>query len=202
MHRPPVWLVDVDGVINTRRPLWGPDLRRGVARADGVDWPIRWAPALITRMRRLYDAGLVELRWCSTWCPDAAELERLFGLPPLGRALTRAELAASLSTDALKFAAARRVLAAGRRLVWTDDTAVPATTLTAGGRALLIRPHPRRGLRPSDLTAIETFARRHAFLSYPGDSVDGMTGIDHPATRRLPPRRPGAGRRASGAAQV
>ena len=160
MPRPPVWLVDVDGVINTRRPLWGPGLRRGVAHSDGADWPIRWAPALIARMRRLHDAGLVELRWCSTWCPDAGALERLFGLPELGRALSPAELAAALSTDALKLAAARRVLAARRRLVWTDDTAVPATTLTAGGRALLIRPHPRRGLRPSDLTAIETFARR------------------------------------------
>jgi hypothetical protein len=148
--------LDVDGVINTRRPLWGDSLRRGTAHSDGVDWPIRWAPALTTRIRGLSDAGLVEVRWCSTWCPDAAVLERLFDLPPFGRALTLT----GPDTDALKLAAARQVLAAGRRLVWTDDTAVPATGPTAGGRALLIRPHPRRGLRPRDLARIESFARR------------------------------------------
>lgn len=147
MRRPPVWLLDVDGVINTRRPLWGPQLCRGVARSEGVDWPLRWAPALITRIRRLSAAGLVEVRWCSTWCPDADALERLFGLPAYARALTPADLDTAEDTDLLKLAAARRVLAARRRLIWTDDTAVPlpgplATALTAGGRALLIRPHP------------------------------------------------------------
>ncbi|GAB3867873.1 hypothetical protein ACFPIJ_23490 [Dactylosporangium cerinum] len=167
MSHPPVWLLDVDGVINTRRPLWGPELRRGVARSQGVDWPIRWAPPLITRIRRLAVAGVVEVRWCTTWCPDADALERLFDLPPLGRALTAAELAAVEGTDAVKLAAARRVLAERRRLVWTDDTAVPAAgpladELTAGGRGLLIRPHPRRGLRPSDLARIESFAHRRA----------------------------------------
>ncbi len=130
-----------------------------------MDWPIRWAPALITRIRRLADAGLVEVRWCTTWCPDAEVLERLFELPAFGRALTAVELDTADETDALKLAAARRVLAEPRRLVWTDDTAVPARgplagELTAGGRALLIRPHPRRGLRPKDLDRIESFARR------------------------------------------
>ena len=164
MGRPPVWLLDVDGVINVRRPMWGPQLCRGVARSDGVDWPIRWAPALIARIRRLSDAGVVEVRWCTTWCPDADVLERLFGLPAYGRALTAAELDTAEETDPLKLAAARRVLAERRRLVWTDDTAVPApgplvAELTAARRGLLIRPHPRRGLRPRDLARIEAFAR-------------------------------------------
>jgi hypothetical protein len=165
VRHPPVWLLDVDGVINTRRPLWGPELRRGAARSAGVDWPIRWAPALIAHIRRLAVAGVVEVRWCTTWCPDADVLERLFDLPPLGSSLTAADLSGVQDTDTVKLAAARRVLAERRRLVWTDDTAVPisgplARELTAGGRGLLIRPHPRRGLRPSDLTRIESFARR------------------------------------------
>lgn len=151
-----------------RRPLWGPQLCRGVARSEGVDWPIRWAPALIARIRRLSDAGAVEVRWCTTWCPDADALERLFGLPAFGRALTAAELDPAEETDPVKLAAARRVLAERRRLVWTDDTAVPApgplaAELTAGGHGLLIRPHPRRGLRPRDLDRIESFARRSRF---------------------------------------
>lgn len=162
--RAAVWLLDVDGVINVRRPTWGPRLCRGTAHSDGVDWPIRWAPGLIARIRRLHDAGVVEARWCTTWCPDAGELERLFGLPALGRALGAADLQDAEGTDTAKLAAARRVLAAGRRLVWTDDTAVPGPgplrqELTGDGRALLIAPHPRRGLRPRDLDRIEAFAR-------------------------------------------
>ncbi|MER7283651.1 hypothetical protein ABT369_55445 [Dactylosporangium sp. NPDC000244] len=164
MRRVPVWLLDVDGVINTRRPAWGARLSRGTARSEGVDWPMRWAPGLIDRVRRLHGEGLVEVRWCTTWCADADALERLFGLPAFGRALGAGALDGVDDTDAVKLAAARRVVAGGRRLVWTDDTAVPRAgavfdELTGGGAGLLIRPHPRRGLRPRDLDRIEAFAR-------------------------------------------
>jgi len=164
VRRPPVWLLDVDGVINTRRPLWGARLNRGTARSSGVDWPIRWAPALTERIARLAATGTVEIRWCSTWCTDADQLETLFGLPELGRALNAAALMNPRGTDATKLAAARAVLAEGRSLIWTDDTAVPTggpvyEALAATGQALLIRPHPRRGLRPRDLTRIEAFIR-------------------------------------------
>jgi hypothetical protein len=43
---PPVWLLDVDGVINATRPGWGSPPRRASVYADGGDWPMRWAPAL------------------------------------------------------------------------------------------------------------------------------------------------------------
>jgi hypothetical protein len=48
--------------------------------------------------------------------------------------------------------------------VWTDDTAVPRSgplfdELAGDGAGLLIRPHPRRGLRPRDVNRIEAFAR-------------------------------------------
>ncbi|WP_203898918.1 HAD domain-containing protein [Virgisporangium aliadipatigenens] len=159
-----MWLLDVDGVINTRRPQWTAELRRGTARSEGVDWPIRWAPALVDRIRRMCATGVVEVRWCSTWCADADALERLFDLPALGRAFGAGALAGVEGTDALKAAAARGVLAEGRRLVWTDDTAVPVAgplreELTAAG-ALLIRPHPRRGLRRRDVDRIEAYSRR------------------------------------------
>ena len=101
---------------------------------------------------------------CST-CPRSA------------RALTAAELYTADDADPVKLAAARRILAEGRRLVWTDDTAVPASgplvnELTAGGRGLLIRPHPRRGLRPRDLARIEAFARaRTARSARPGPEL-------------------------------
>ncbi|WP_051366405.1 HAD domain-containing protein [Hamadaea tsunoensis] len=162
MPRPPVWLLDVDGVINTRRPVWGPDLSRGTVHSDGEDYPLRWAPRLIARIRRLHETGIVDVAWCTTWCPDAGALEQLFGLPPLGIALDAEALAGD--SDSAKLAAARRVRASGRRLVWTDDTAIPDEApvrreLTERGMGLLIRPHPRRGLRPGDVDRIEWFAR-------------------------------------------
>ncbi|MBG0825954.1 hypothetical protein HS048_35370 [Planomonospora sp. ID91781] len=158
----PVWLLDVDGVINVTRPGgWAGMPRRGTAYSGGEVYRMRWAPALIDRIRALHRAGGVEIRWCSTWCADADEVERLFGLPPLARAWS-GRLPGAAAAAAVKLAAARQVLAHGRRLVWADDVEVPACgpvceELTEGGRALLIAPSPRTGLQPADLDAIEAF---------------------------------------------
>jgi hypothetical protein len=51
----------------------------GFAYADGVGWPMRWAPRLTARIRHLHTAGLAEVRWCTSWCVNASQLERLFG---------------------------------------------------------------------------------------------------------------------------
>ncbi|MFC7484280.1 hypothetical protein ACFQX7_35595 [Luedemannella flava] len=122
---PPVWLLDVDGVLNVQRPGWGAAPRRGMAVSMGEAWPMRWAPALIRRIREIHRTGVAEVRWCSTWCPDADQVERLFGLPPLARALT-GRPRAGMAGDAAKLAAAQAVISdEGRALIWTDDTAVP-----------------------------------------------------------------------------
>lgn len=188
MGRVPVWLLDVDGVINARRPTWGAQLSRGTARSEGVDWPMRWAPALIARIRQLHRDHVVEVRWCTTWCLDADAIERLFGLPVLGRALGTADLDGVEETDVRKAAAARRVVAHGHRLVWTDDTAVPRSgplcdELTRGGNGLLIRPHPRRGLRPRDVDRIEAFARGPGTGASPVRTVRRVTGHGAGETR-------------------
>lgn len=159
---PPVWLLDVDGVINASRPGWSAAPRKGYAYAAGHEYKMRWAPALITRIRDLHKAGTVEVRWCTTWCAYADQLERLWALPPLDRAFTD-----DVNGDAAAFAklaAARHVLDTGRRLIWTDDTEVPLygeihDELIADGRALLIRPKGSTGLQPEHLDLIETFAR-------------------------------------------
>jgi hypothetical protein len=150
-----VWLLDVDGVINARKPGWHAAPHHGRAYAEGTAWPMRWAPALTAR---------IEVRWCSTWCAWSDQLERLFRLPALPCAFTTAA-----DAPAAKLAAARAVLAAGDHLIWTDDDEVPTggpllEELTAGGRALLIRPDARRGLTPAHLEEIEAFARRSADL--------------------------------------
>lgn len=162
---PPVWLLDVDGVVNTTRPGWGGPPRRSLvwSGADNTSYPMRWAPLLIDRIRALHVRGRVEVRWCTTWCPEADRLERLWGLPPLARALAADPMPRGARCWPLKQDAAWSVLAEGRRLIWTDDEALPPPgpdrdELTADGRALLIAPRAARGLQPDDLTLIEKFA--------------------------------------------
>jgi hypothetical protein len=157
---PPVWLLDVDGVVNVSHPEW-PNVSNRHAYAAGHRYNMRWAPALIDRIDFLHTTGVVEIRWCTTWCAYADELERLFVLPPLGRAFTD-EINGGVASIA-KLAAARQVLAEGRSLIWTDDTEVPERghlrdELIAAG-ALLIRPRASVGLTPQHLDLIETFAR-------------------------------------------
>src|SRR5690606_35099575 len=156
----PVWLLDVDGVLNAPRPGWGAPPRSGTASSGGLLFRIRWAPPLVARIRGLHNSGLVEIRWCSTWCSDADQIERLLGLPRLVRAWHHEVTPHTAPTAQLT--AALAVLDQGRRLVWTDDDAIPTSgpvrdELTANGRALLITPVPTRGLQPDDLDAIEAF---------------------------------------------
>jgi len=165
LRRPPVWLLDVDGVINVARPAWHaqPRHQHAWSPADQVSYPMRWAPELIDRLRSLHADGKVELRWCTTWCLDADVLEELWELPRLDRALDADPMPRGADCWPLKLAAAQEVLAEGRRLIWTDDDALPKPgptrdELTAGGLALLLAPKPNRGLRPEDLDRIESFA--------------------------------------------
>lgn len=159
----PVWLLDVDGVLNANRPGWHAAPRRAhVVDSAGHDWVIRWAPELIMCVRRLITLGRVEVRWCTTWCPDADRLEALWSLPSLGRAFDT--VPKGRFTGDIKLAAAREVLASGRRLIWTDDMVVPTfgplyDELTADGRGLLIRPESRIGLTPEHMAMIEEWVK-------------------------------------------
>jgi hypothetical protein len=161
----PVWLLDVDGVVNTTRPGWGAAPSKSLvwSGADNTSYLLRWSPLLVDRIRSLHLTGKVEIRWCTTWCPEAERLERLWHLPGLPRALDADPMPRGAQCWPLKLEAARSVLAEGRRLIWTDDEALPPPgperdELTADGRALLIAPQANRGLQPTDLHLIEKFA--------------------------------------------
>lgn len=158
----PVWLLDVDGVINANKPGWGAAPRR----ISCAGFTIRWAPALLDRIRQIHRSGLAEIRWSTTWCgfPDQlAELSRALRVD-LPQAFTDRPM--SKTWAEVKAEAAVAVLAEGRRLVWTDDdeaTVAPdfypeLVPAVAGGRALLIAPRSNRGLQPADMDAIEAFA--------------------------------------------
>jgi hypothetical protein len=159
----PVWLLDVDGVINANRPGWGaaPTQRQVWSNHIGREFRVRFAPELIRRIRNIHRAGQVEIRWCTTWCGDTAVLEQAFTLPELGTSWT--DYCNGYVAKEAKLAAAEDVLAEGRKLIWTDDTEAPDESsdlhraLTADGQALLIRPDERTGLQPEHLDTIEAF---------------------------------------------
>lgn len=155
------WLLDVDGVLNANKPGWSAAPYNGSAYANVDEFRIRWAPALIERIKGIHRTGLVDIVWATTWCPWADQIERLMGLPEFGRAWTN-DKRGWYAREA-KRNAARDVIIQGKRLVWTDDEAIPRAGTdrelldTAG--ALTIAPKPNRGLQPDDLDAIEMFVK-------------------------------------------
>lgn len=153
-----VWLLDVDGVLNASSPGWSAAPYKGRAFADVDEYKLRWAPALVTRIKALRATGLVDVVWCTTWCPWADQIERIMGFPGLGRAWVD-DKRGWYAREAKRGAAAD-VLARGKRLVWTDDEAFPYDRSGfPADRALLIAPKPSRGLQPADMDAIEAFVR-------------------------------------------
>jgi hypothetical protein len=161
-----VWLLDVDGVVNVNSSPWGDKLRRGHARADNERYTMRWAPQVVDYIREVHEREVAEVRWCTTWCDWADQLERLWKLPRFERAFTGVENRRDLMRDA-KRNAARDVLAAGRRLIWTDDIEVPHESdflylelFTQGPEALLIKPPGRTGLSPAHLALIDAFIEK------------------------------------------
>lgn len=159
----PVWLLDVDGVVNASRPGWGGAPARGQLLADGQWWKLRWAPEVVAFIREVHEAGLAEIRWATTWVPWAAELEALWNLPPLPLAFAPDHS----SPDEAKLPAAIAVVSEERRpLIWTDDERIPASgeyldALESSGQpTLLLRPQPTRGLRAADVDLIREFLGR------------------------------------------
>jgi hypothetical protein len=157
--KPIVWLLDVDGVINASKAGWSAAPRSGWAYSKGVGYRMRWAPALIERIRKVHLEGSVEILWATTWVGDTDGLQRLFRLPEFNSARSQ-----SMSTP-YKRMAAEDVVDSGRQLIWTDDEAIP----TVGGlydklvdaESLLIAPKPNRGLRPEHLDMIDEYVLKY-----------------------------------------
>jgi hypothetical protein len=161
----PVWLLDVDGVINVDKPgkAWSEAPFHATVFAD-VDFKLRWSPSLVRWISHLHSSGRVEVRWCTTWCPWTERLElALNTLRGLVKALSdEACFSSSRRVDEAKADVALAVWRSGRRLIWTDDTAITAAPglqaqLTDGNRGLLISPNPQIGLTPDDVHKIDKF---------------------------------------------
>jgi hypothetical protein len=160
----PVWLLDVDGVLNAARPGWDEDHEQGQAFVHGTCYRLRWAPPLARRIAALHHSGGVEVRWATTWVDHIQQVERLLRLPRLATAFDGLDVVDAEAAVERKVEAALRVVEVERRpLIWTDDDAIPRTGPIldrlddAGVPFLLVAPGSRHGLQPEDLTAIDDF---------------------------------------------
>jgi hypothetical protein len=184
--RRPLWLLDVDGVLNAvaKRPdrgVWR-DWRHGRATADGVEWPIWFSPTVTGTVARLHESGVVEVRWLTTWGVHAnGELRELLGVPELevagepphvtgdhgaeshGQAVAREE-PDDAKVSWWKLEAVQRTLIdePERPVIWTDDDLGSERDAVAWverhvPRRLLLSPRPDVGLTPRQLRAIRSY---------------------------------------------
>jgi hypothetical protein len=170
---PPVWLLDVDGVVNAvtaprRKPplhVW-PDGQWVDTKVWGnrQRWRIVAAQPVLDFIRSVHELGRAEVRWHTTWQDSANQLGEALGLPefPVQDAPEFAEPEWPGSRGWWKLPAVWRVLAEGRPVLWTDDDAKTdlrpeqkATLAAAGCR--VIAPDPFTGLTPKHLRQIDEF---------------------------------------------
>lgn len=131
----PVWLLDLDGVVNAcpRHPdpppsCWAPDdwVRAEVKNSHSdVAWPILAARPVLHFIAAVHAVGQAEVRWHSTWQDEANLVSDALGLPHF-----EAEPAPEYEGWTMgargwwKVPAAKRACArTGGHLIWTDDQA-------------------------------------------------------------------------------
>ncbi len=177
---PPVWLLDVDGVINAISErgdcaTWPADQwrRHEVTHLNGTTWPILAAEPVLDFLREVHHAGAAELRWHTTWQNSAQHrLAPALGLPdwPVAGSPEFTDqhdsgygFAAQVRRTWWKLGAVERVIREeGRRLLWTDDDIRYGgdeeleRVLSAPG-VLAVSPTPTTGLDRGDLASIADF---------------------------------------------
>ena len=181
---PPVWLLDVDGVLNAVAKKPDPNV-----------WPVsEWTRGKVAGcavlaarpvtdfITMLHELGVVEVRWHTTWRPEeTAVLTELLGLPQFvqqdapeflrGSADVACDIARSV-TGAVRHrpvwwklpAALRVVEDEHRALIWTDDDAASPIDLPLAVRrrfsvqpSLILAPPTHTGLAPRHLRFIDKF---------------------------------------------
>lgn len=183
----PVWLLDIDGVINalSTTPVpgpWTPDqwvqrlVRAEIPGTGPMLLPIFAAEPVLAFIRDVVRRGAAEVIWHSTWRSAAVtDLAPVLGLPAIPVSVAP-EWTHRDPAVWWKLPAARRVVESGRRLVWTDDDIAVLGDQVAELRGrpdtLLIGPDRRAGLTAHDLERIAAFLE---------PDVDGPAGSRHHA---------------------
>lgn len=169
----PVWLLDIDGVINAIAKKGDPSVwdewRSAIILNDLGKWPVLWAPAVVRFIREVHESGRAEIRWHTTWQRDAWKLEEILCLPRFEVAEAPEFADRTFTARAIrerrppwwKLPAAERVVLEERRhLIWTDDdinkelARYPSDMYDTGR---VISPKQNIGLTPKALEVIDTF---------------------------------------------
>lgn len=159
----PLWLLDVDGVINAVCGTVPPGYQR--ERING--YQITWSPQIIERMRHLHETGAVEIRWLTTWCDLAAShIAPALGLP-LDCVVEGAEDHQQYRPRGWwKSTTAKRLSDAepDRPLIWTDDDLSFAEIRgevdwlkERTAPTLALCPDGRQGITPKMLRRVDDF---------------------------------------------
>lgn len=175
----PVWLMDVDGVVNaaTKKPdpnVWpARDWVQDRASDGKRSWPITFARPVAAFIRDVHEAGRAEIRWHTTWQEWAHAVSRLLGLPdfPIQEAPEWAVHLRAETEEWWKIGAALRVVEEEKRpLLWTDDDASDSwslpnevrTRIVTAQPTLIVAPAPETGLCRRHLRQIDEFLTEHA----------------------------------------
>ena len=171
----PIWLLDIDGVINAAaemapRNVWPESEWVGTEARDehGRLFPLLAARPVLEFIRAVHESDRAEIRWHTTWQEAANNVADAFDLPhfPVQPA---AEWPPTPDLEVWwKLPATRRVVAEGRPVIWTDDdtsfhVSRPARAKLAGRTPMLvISPNVRAGLSKRHLRRIESFLKQHS----------------------------------------
>lgn len=167
----PLWLLDVDGVIN-------PDIKhslRAQARYPEFHWRqiklfpagfinglrIIYADEVVLFIWEMYRSGLVEIKWLTTWVEDAnLLLVPALHLPALD--VVGFDKDAKAPGPWWKLPLAQRE-SAGRPLIWTDDDLAFSTAaqewLSGRSDVVAIAPDEKRGLTLEHMQLIREFVK-------------------------------------------
>jgi hypothetical protein len=159
----PVWLLDIDGVINAATR--GKPPTHAWPATDWIDtraktWRILAARPVLDFIRTVHEKGMAEIRWHTTWQHDAQLLADALDLPTFS--VQHAPEFDELRAGWWKLPAAHRALDEGRGLVWTDDdiavevSDVELASFAMAG-AVVLTPPVRTGLCPRHLEQIDTY---------------------------------------------
>lgn len=154
------FLLDVDGVVNVFAVPDEGTFRIETLSVAGGWFNVTVGTHVIEAVRRWAADPRMDVRWCTTWHDHANdELAPAVGMPRLPVAPGRRD------DGYWKLHHAMRLVAAGRPLVWCDDTwaAHPMTAASlppAPAGVLLIQPDPFVGLTVADIARIDEFVTR------------------------------------------